>query len=205
MIGRRVRHYFCRAFLQTRPDSLGERVDSGFPSLCNPALLRCGFLSSQYCRAAHSCTMGEKSPGLAVIRLMGKPRFCDHLPRHWFGNTSVVHGIKRPQHPGPRYTLPPCGNRENMGRWLTWVSHQRLTGWACSQCGWTFPVPALLTDKDAKSAYDRLASSKFQDHDCAVHGPRRCWPTPIVSRPVPESSSLEASSRKMPPRSPCRK
>ncbi len=57
-----------------------------------------------------------------------------------------------------------------MVRWLTWVSHQRLTGWACSQCGWTFPVPSLLTDREAKSAYDRLASSKFQDHDCAVHG-----------------------------------
>ena len=57
-----------------------------------------------------------------------------------------------------------------MGRWLTWVSHQRLTGWACSQCGWTFPVPSMLTDKDAKSAYDRLASSKFQEHDCALHG-----------------------------------
>ena len=28
----------------------------------------------------------------------------------------------------------------------------------------------MLTDQEAKSAYDRLASSKFQDHDCAVHG-----------------------------------
>lgn len=57
-----------------------------------------------------------------------------------------------------------------MGRWLTWVSHQRLTGWACSQCGWTFPVPSMLSDREAKSAYDRLAASKFQEHDCAVHG-----------------------------------
>jgi len=57
-----------------------------------------------------------------------------------------------------------------MGRWLTWVSHQRLTGWACSQCGWTFPVPSLLTDQEAKSAYDRLASSRFQSHDCEAHG-----------------------------------
>ncbi len=24
-----------------------------------------------------------------------------------------------------------------------------MTGWACSQCGWTFPVPTLLTDQDA--------------------------------------------------------
>jgi hypothetical protein len=57
-----------------------------------------------------------------------------------------------------------------MGRWLTWVSHQRLTGWACSQCGWTFPVPSLLTDPEAKSAYDRLASTKFQEHVCSEHG-----------------------------------
>ena len=57
-----------------------------------------------------------------------------------------------------------------MARLLTWVSHQRLTGWACSQCGWTFPVPSLLTDHEAKSAYDRLASNKFQEHDCAMHG-----------------------------------
>ncbi len=57
-----------------------------------------------------------------------------------------------------------------MGRWITWVSHQRLTGWACSTCGWTFPVPSLLTDPDAKSAYDRLALSQFQGHDCLAHG-----------------------------------
>jgi hypothetical protein len=56
-----------------------------------------------------------------------------------------------------------------MGRWLTWVSDQRLQGWACSQCGWAFPIPSLLTDPEAKSAYDRLASAKFQEHDCAAH------------------------------------
>jgi hypothetical protein len=59
-----------------------------------------------------------------------------------------------------------------MGRWLTWVSNQRLTGWACSQCGWNFPIPSLLTDQEAKSAYDRLATSRFQEHDCAAHGQR---------------------------------
>jgi hypothetical protein len=56
-----------------------------------------------------------------------------------------------------------------MGRWLTWVSDQRLQGWACSQCDWAFPIPSLLTDPEAKSAYDRLASGKFQEHDCAAH------------------------------------
>jgi hypothetical protein len=75
-----------------------------------------------------------------------------------------------------------------MGRWLTWVSHQRLTGWACSQCGWTFPVPAMLTDQEARSAYDRLAASKFQDHDCSVHG------EPAV---LLDSESFAARARKL--------
>jgi len=75
-----------------------------------------------------------------------------------------------------------------MGRWLSWVSHQRLTGWACSQCGWTFPVPALLTNQDAKSAYDRLALAKFQDHDCSVHG------APML---LGESDSFATRARKL--------
>ncbi|MBZ5722871.1 MAG: hypothetical protein LAO03_21230 [Acidobacteriia bacterium] len=57
-----------------------------------------------------------------------------------------------------------------MARFLTWVSDERLQGWACSQCGWTFPIPSLLKDPEAKSAYDRLASGRFQDHNCAEHG-----------------------------------
>jgi hypothetical protein len=56
-----------------------------------------------------------------------------------------------------------------MASFLTWVSDQRLQGWACSQCEWTFPIPALLTNPEAKSAYDRLASGKFQEHECAQH------------------------------------
>ncbi|PYX95561.1 MAG: hypothetical protein DMG71_08940 [Acidobacteria bacterium] len=59
-----------------------------------------------------------------------------------------------------------------MGRWLTWVSDQHLQGWACSQCEWNFPIPSLLTDPEAKSAYDRLAAGKFQGHDCAQHPAR---------------------------------
>ena len=75
-----------------------------------------------------------------------------------------------------------------MGKWLTWVSHQRLTGWACSQCGWTFPVPSLLTDREAKSAYDRLAANKFQEHDCAQHG------APTV---LTDSDSFASRARKL--------
>ena len=37
------------------------------------------------------------------------------------------------------------------------------------ECGWTFPLPPLLSDAEAKKAYDRLASAKFQKHDCATH------------------------------------
>ena len=58
-----------------------------------------------------------------------------------------------------------------MARVLTWVSDRHLTGWACSACDWTFPLPSLLSDPEAKKAYDRLASAKFQRHDCATHQP----------------------------------
>jgi len=37
------------------------------------------------------------------------------------------------------------------------------------ECGWTFPLPPLLSDAEAKKAYNRLASAKFQKHDCATH------------------------------------
>src|SRR5437667_9868728 len=56
-------------------------------------------------------------------------------------------------------------------RSLTWVSDKNLTGWTCSACDWTFPLPSLLGDPEAKKAYDRLASAKFQRHDCATHQP----------------------------------
>lgn len=46
----------------------------------------------------------------------------------------------------------------------------------------------MLTDREAKSAYDRLASSKFQEHDCAVHG------EPAV---FADSESFAARARKL--------
>ncbi len=88
----------------------------------------------------------------------------------------------------PRTSFYSAAAGKTMGRWLTWVSHQRLTGWACSECGWTFPVPSLLTNQEAKSAYDRLASAQFQVHDCAAHGqPAR----------VADSESFTARARKL--------
>ena len=52
-----------------------------------------------------------------------------------------------------------------MVRFLIWVEGDD-NGWACSNCGWRFPVPALLSGKDAKDAYDRLAAVKFKEHNC---------------------------------------
>jgi hypothetical protein len=99
-------------------------------------------------------------PEVPVIRLKGEAALRGP-PR---AGSELEHLIGRPR------ILAPSAAGRKMARCLTWVSHQRLTGWACSQCGWTFPVPSLLTDQEAKSAYDRLASNKFQEHDCATHG-----------------------------------
>src|ERR1700745_2350638 len=54
-----------------------------------------------------------------------------------------------------------------MSRFITWYASQDSRGWACSECAWRYPAPALLSDPDAKEAYDRLARNGFQAHDCA--------------------------------------
>ena len=52
------------------------------------------------------------------------------------------------------------------------MSNEELTGWVCSQCDWTCALPALLSDPQAKSAFDRLASAKFKIHDCSDYNVR---------------------------------
>jgi hypothetical protein len=52
-----------------------------------------------------------------------------------------------------------------MERSLIWIEGA-ANGWACSNCGWRFPVPTLLTGEEAKGAYDRLAAGKFREHKC---------------------------------------
>ena len=52
-----------------------------------------------------------------------------------------------------------------MGRSLIWIE-DTSGGWACSSCRWRFPVPTLLSGKEARAAYDRLASVKFREHKC---------------------------------------
>ena len=58
---------------------------------------------------------------------------------------------------------------QNTARELIWTSHRTFQGWTCSQCDWNYPVPTLLTDADARTAYDRLAAAKFREHSCADH------------------------------------
>jgi hypothetical protein len=53
----------------------------------------------------------------------------------------------------------------NMERSLIWIGGDGK-GWVCSNCGWKFPVPTLLTGVEAKGAYDRLAAGKFREHKC---------------------------------------
>jgi hypothetical protein len=53
-----------------------------------------------------------------------------------------------------------------MGRSLIWLEDDANHGWGCSSCPWRFPVPTFLGGRDAKDAYDRLASVKFREHEC---------------------------------------
>lgn len=53
----------------------------------------------------------------------------------------------------------------HMVRFLVWVDGD-AAGWSCSNCRWRFPVPTLLSEADAKDAYDRLANVKFREHKC---------------------------------------
>jgi hypothetical protein len=57
-------------------------------------------------------------------------------------------------------------------RTIIWVAEHSFQGWTCSQCEWNYPLPTLLKDAEAKSAYDRLALGKFREHACEAHASR---------------------------------
>ena len=57
--------------------------------------------------------------------------------------------------------------RPKTAREIVWTVDRAFQGWTCSQCEWNNPLPTLLTDPEAKTAYDRLAAAKFRDHKCA--------------------------------------
>jgi hypothetical protein len=53
-------------------------------------------------------------------------------------------------------------------------------------------MPALLTDPDARKAYDRLARAKFEEHICANH-PRM----QVAIPPPPDDDSFDSRARKL--------
>lgn len=61
------------------------------------------------------------------------------------------------------------GSPGQNSRELVWTSNRTFQGWMCSQCDWNYPLPTLLNDPEAKTAYDRLAASKYRDHKCSDH------------------------------------
>ncbi|MBZ5571180.1 MAG: hypothetical protein LAO09_04790 [Acidobacteriia bacterium] len=71
-----------------------------------------------------------------------------------------------------------------MSRSLIWIEDDQNKGWACSYCPWRFPVPTLLSDPEAKNAYDRLATTKFREHKCETSLP--------VVKPAPSPDSDHA-------------
>jgi hypothetical protein len=66
------------------------------------------------------------------------------------------------------------------------------SGWACTNCGWTFPVPTLLGGDEAMAAYDRLAAAKFREHKCEVHAafPAKEPAKPVADTPVAERARM---------------
>src|SRR5271157_133126 len=76
-----------------------------------------------------------------------------------------------------------------MERSLIWIEGD-AEGWGCSNCRWRFPVPTLLSGKEAVAAYDRLAAMKFREHTCeaetspsaAIQETKRRADTPFAER-----------------------
>jgi hypothetical protein len=63
-------------------------------------------------------------------------------------------------------------SKDKTAREILWTVDRTFQGWTCSQCEWNYPLPTLLNDPEAKTAYDRLATAKFRSHDCADHHAR---------------------------------
>lgn len=59
--------------------------------------------------------------------------------------------------------------QQQTARQQIWTSQRNFQGWTCSQCEWNYPLPSMLADPEAKTAFDRLATAKFREHKCADH------------------------------------
>jgi len=80
------------------------------------------------------------------------------------------------------------GLEKKTARELLWTVELSFQGWNCSQCEWNYPIPTLLSDPEAKTAYDRLAAAKFRDHNCADH---------LLRLALPGTESFTARIRSM--------
>lgn len=56
-----------------------------------------------------------------------------------------------------------------MSRSVAWAQDGGNPRWICSECEWNYPLPTLLTDPEARTAFDRLAHARFEKHNCADH------------------------------------
>jgi hypothetical protein len=63
-------------------------------------------------------------------------------------------------------------DQANHSRAIAWIDDRSFQGWTCSLCDWNYPLPTLLNDPEAKTAYDRLALGKFREHACENHARR---------------------------------
>ena len=124
----------------------------------------------------------SRLPGLAEVT--GRLRTFLDKPEIFFGGPisdsifrkgNVLRGSARTE----TEPLMGQGSVENKNaRSMIWVRDYGFQGWVCSQCGWSYTFPALLSDPDAKAAYDRLAAGKFRGHDCANNPGRPRSPEP---------------------------
>jgi len=79
---------------------------------------------------------------------------------------------------------------DKSSRSLVWTDDHTFQGWNCSVCEWNYPMPTLLNDPEAKTAYDRLATSKFRSHNCSDHLAR-------LTTPADASQNFSIRFRKM--------
>jgi len=54
-----------------------------------------------------------------------------------------------------------------VSRSLAWAQDAANPRWICSECAWNYPLPTLLSDAEARQAFDRLAQARFEQHRCA--------------------------------------
>jgi uncharacterized protein YoaH (UPF0181 family) len=61
---------------------------------------------------------------------------------------------------------------DKSARTMNWLTSAGFQGWICSRCEWNSPLPTLLSNAEAKTAYDRLTASKFAQHACSDYPSR---------------------------------